>query len=258
MNLLLANTRLEASLPVNLVMLGRDGRPRSKNLKQIVEEWTAFRFDTVTRRTQHRLGEVDRRIHILDGRQIALLSIDKVIRIIRKADDPKADLMAEFGLTEIQADDILEIRLRQLARLEGIRIEDELKALKTERKDLTRILGEPQARCPNLVVSRDRGGCEAVRRRASHADRSGRAGRGRAASCPTSRSRSRSRATAGSARARATASTRRSSRTRPATVRSRCSRRARCNPIVVLDTARPRLHDSRVRHSGRARRRRAR
>jgi topoisomerase-4 subunit A len=152
MNLLLANTRLESSLPINLVMLGRDGRPRSKNLKQIVEEWTAFRFETVKRRTQHRLGQVDRRIHILEGRQLALLSIDKVIRIIRKADDPKADLIAGFGLTEIQAEDILEIRLRQLARLEGIRIEEELKTLKSERKDLTRILAEPKA-LSNLVVS---------------------------------------------------------------------------------------------------------
>jgi topoisomerase-4 subunit A len=152
MNLLLANTRLEASLPVNLVMLGRDGRPRAKNLEQIIGEWTAFRFETVTRRTKHRLGQVDRRIHILEGRQLALLSIDKVIRIIRKADDPKADLIAGFGLTEIQAEDILEIRLRQLARLEGIKIEDELKTLKVERKDLTRVLAEPKA-LSNLVIS---------------------------------------------------------------------------------------------------------
>src|SRR5206468_3077183 len=83
------------------------------NLKQIVEEWIGFRFETVTRRTKYRLGEVDHRIHILEGRQQALLSIDKVIRVIRKSDDPKADLIATFGLTAIQADDILEIRLRQ-------------------------------------------------------------------------------------------------------------------------------------------------
>ena len=151
-DLLLANTRLETTLPVNLVMLGRDGRPRSKNLKQAIEEWIAFRFETVTRRTKHRLGEVDRRIHILEGRQKALLDIDKVIRIIRRADDPKADLIAEFGLTEIQADDILEIRLRQLARLEGIRIDNELKALNTERKGLKRVLGDGKA-LSDLVVS---------------------------------------------------------------------------------------------------------
>jgi topoisomerase-4 subunit A len=144
-DLLLANTRLESSLSINLVMLGRDARPRPKNLKQIIEEWIGFRFDTVTRRTKHRLGEVDHRIHILEGRQQALLSIDKVIRVIRRADDPKADLIATFGLTEIQADDILEIRLRQLARLEGIKIENELKALKTERKGLKHILSDGQA-----------------------------------------------------------------------------------------------------------------
>ena len=152
MNLLLANTRLETSLPINLVMLGRDGRPRPKNLREILDEWIEFRFETVTRRTRHRLGEVDRRIHILEGRQLALLSIDKVIRIIRKADDPKADLMREFGLTEIQADDILEIRLRQLARLEGIRIEKELATLQDERKGLAHILADDKARS-KLVVS---------------------------------------------------------------------------------------------------------
>jgi topoisomerase IV subunit A len=144
-DLLLANTRLEASLSINLVMLGRDGRPRPKNLKQIIEEWIAFRFETVTRRTKHRLGEVDHRIHILEGRHLALLSIDKVIRVIRNADEPKADLIATFGLTAIQADDILEIRLRQLARLEGIKIENELKTLKAERKGLKHILSDGAA-----------------------------------------------------------------------------------------------------------------
>jgi len=151
-DLLLANTRLETTLPINLVMLGRDGRPRSKNLRQAIDEWIAFRFDTVTRRTKHRLAEVDRRIHILEGRQKALLSIDKVIRIIRKADDPKTDLMAELDLTAIQADDILEIRLRQLARLEGIKIDNELKTLNTERKGLKRVLGDAKALSDMIVA----------------------------------------------------------------------------------------------------------
>jgi topoisomerase IV subunit A len=150
-NLLLANTRLEASLPINLVMLGRDGRPRQKNLLQIITEWIAFRFDTVTRRVRHRLGEVDRRIHILEGRQLALLSIDKIIRVIRKSDEPKAELIAAFGLTDIQAEDILEIRLRQLARLEGIKIESELKSLKAERKGLKHVLADSKA-LSDLVV----------------------------------------------------------------------------------------------------------
>ena len=152
MQLLLANTRLEASLPINLVMLGRDGRPRSKDFKQILEEWIEFRFATVTRRTRHRLGEVDRRIHILEGRALALLSIDKVIRIIRNADDPKAELMAAFGLSDVQAEDILEIRLRQLARLEAIRIESELKTLKAERKGLKHVLADRKA-LSDLIVA---------------------------------------------------------------------------------------------------------
>lgn len=150
--LLLVNTRLQANLPINLVMLGQDGRPRQKNLKHIIEEWVGFRFATVTRRVNHRLGEVDRRIHILEGRQLALLSIDEVIRVIREADDPKADLIAHFGLTEIQAEDILEIRLRQLARLEAIKIEKELKGLKSERKELKRVLDNRQV-LANLIVS---------------------------------------------------------------------------------------------------------
>ena len=152
MHLLLVNTRLEASLAVNLVMLGRDGRPRSKTLRQMLDEWIAFRFDTVTRRTRHRLAEVDRRVHILEGRQLVLLSIDKVIRIIRRSDEPKADLIREFELSELQADDILDIRLRQLARLEGIKIENELKSLRSERKELVRVLDEPKA-LSALVVS---------------------------------------------------------------------------------------------------------
>ena len=151
-DLLLANTRLETSLPINLVVLGRDGRPRQKGLPAILAEWIAFRFATVTRRTQHRLAEVDRRIHILEGRQLALLSIDKVIRIIRNADEPKAELMQAFGLTEVQADDILEIRLRQLARLEGIKIETELKALKGERRELKHLLADRGALSDRIVA----------------------------------------------------------------------------------------------------------
>jgi len=149
--LLLVNTRLESSLSINLVMLGRDGRPRQKHLREILQEWLQFRFDTVVRRTRHRLNEVDRRIHILEGRALALLNIDEVIRVIREADDPKADLIQAFGLTEIQAEDILEIRLRQLARLEAIKIEKELKELRTERKGLQKILDNRTA-LENLVA----------------------------------------------------------------------------------------------------------
>ena len=142
MNVLLANTGLETNVSLNFTLLGRDRRPQQKNLVQIIGEWIAFRYDTVERRTRHRLAEVERRIHILGGRMIAFLNIDKVIKVIRNSDEPKQDLMAKFELSEIQAEDILEIRLRQLARLEGIRIEKELAELKEEEKGLRRLLAE--------------------------------------------------------------------------------------------------------------------
>ena len=137
MAVLLAHTSLESSVPINLTMIGRDGRPAQKGLLPILREWIAFRYVTVERRTRHRLDKVDRRLHILDGRMIAFLRIEEVIRVIRESDEPKPALMASFGLTEIQAEDILEIRLRQLARLEGIRIEKELAELREERGGLT-------------------------------------------------------------------------------------------------------------------------
>jgi topoisomerase IV subunit A len=139
-NLLLAHTSLESNAPINLVMIGNDGRPRQKNLKDIISEWIAFRVATVTRRTEHRLNKVNARIHILEGRQIILLNIDKVIKIIRNSDEPKADLITAFKLSDRQAEDILEIRLRQLARLEAIKIEQELKELQTEKADLDGLL----------------------------------------------------------------------------------------------------------------------
>ena len=139
-NLLLAHTSLECNAPMNLVMIGNDGRPRQKNLKDILSEWVEFRVGTVTRRTQHRLGKVKDRMHILEGRLTVLLNIDKVIKLIRNSDEPKADLIKEFKLTDRQAEDILDIRLRQLARLEGIKIEQELKELKSERNDLEGLL----------------------------------------------------------------------------------------------------------------------
>jgi topoisomerase-4 subunit A len=142
---LLAHTSLETNVPINLVMIGRDGRPRCKPLAEILAEWIDFRVDTVRRRSQHRLAKVEDRIHILEGRQAVLLAIDKVIAVIRASDEPKADLMREFGLSERQAEDILEIRLRQLARLEGIRIEQELAQLRKDQAALARLLGSESA-----------------------------------------------------------------------------------------------------------------
>lgn len=140
-NTLLACTSLETSVSINLVMLGQDKRPRQKTLTEILQQWVDFRLHTVRRRSAHRLGKVEDRIHILEGRQLVLLNIDEVIRIIRESDEPKPALMQAFGLTERQAEDILEIRLRQLARLEAIRIEQELKELFDERKKLQGLLG---------------------------------------------------------------------------------------------------------------------
>ena len=142
---LLAHTSLETSSPINLTMVGLDGRPTQKSLRQMLTEWIEFRQITVERRSQHRLNRVLDRIHILEGRQLVLLNIDEVIAIIRQSDDPKVALMARFNLSERQAEDILEIRLRQLARLEAIKIEQELAALRTEQKGLEEILGNPAA-----------------------------------------------------------------------------------------------------------------
>ena len=144
-NVLLAHTSLESSVAVNLVMVGLDGRPCQKTLVDILREWGEFRIATVTRRTAHRLGRVEDRIHILEGRRTVLLNIDEVIRIIREADEPKPALIERFALSDRQAEDILEIRLRQLARLEAIRIEQELASLNKERDSLQSLLASPSA-----------------------------------------------------------------------------------------------------------------
>lgn len=143
--MLLSQTSLESSSSINLTMVGIDGKPTQKSLRQILNEWIAFREITVEKRSRHRLGKVQDRIHILEGRQLVLLNIDEVIAIIRAAEDPKAALIARFNLSDRQAEDILEIRLRQLARLEAIKIEQELKGLREEQKKLEDILGSPAA-----------------------------------------------------------------------------------------------------------------
>ena len=148
---LLAHTSLESSAPINLTMIGADGRPTQKSLRQMLAEWLGFRQQTVERRTRFRLDKVLARIHILEGRQLVLLNIDEVIRIIRQADEPKPALIEAFKLSDRQAEDILEIRLRQLARLEAIKIEQELAALRTEQGKLEDILASPAALKRTLV-----------------------------------------------------------------------------------------------------------
>ena len=142
---LLAHTSLESSSPINLTMVGLDGRPTQKSLRQMLNEWISFRQTTIERRSRHRLGKVLDRIHILEGRHIVLLNIDEVIAIIRQSDEPKAALIARFNLSDRQAEDILEIRLRQLARLEGIKIEQELSELRIEQGKLEEIINNPAA-----------------------------------------------------------------------------------------------------------------
>ncbi|MDO8306203.1 DNA topoisomerase IV subunit A [Herminiimonas sp.] len=150
-NMLLAHTSLETSVSINLVMIGGDGKPRQKSLGDILREWIDFRFTTITRRTQFKLQKVDDRIHILEGREAILLNIDKVIKIIRESDEPKPALMDAFRLSERQADDILEIRLRQLARLETIKIQQELAELRSEKATLQDLLDNP-ASLKRLVI----------------------------------------------------------------------------------------------------------
>jgi topoisomerase-4 subunit A len=145
MAVLLAHTSLECSLSLNMVMISLDGRPQQKPLATILREWGQFRVATVFRRVTHRLSQVNERIHILEGRMIVYLNVDEVIKLIRESDEPKAALMARFSLSERQAEDILEIRLRQLARLEGIKIERELNALKDERTKLEKLLASDKA-----------------------------------------------------------------------------------------------------------------
>jgi len=142
---LFATTDLEKGTRVNLNMIGLDGRPRVKNLRQILVEWLEYRTATVRRRLEHRLGKVNERLHVLDGLLIAYLNIDEVIRIIRFEDDPKAELMRRFGLSDVQADAILDLKLRHLQKIEEVQIKGEQAKLAAERDSLTELLGsEPK------------------------------------------------------------------------------------------------------------------
>jgi topoisomerase-4 subunit A len=144
MSHLFATTDLEKSYRVNLNMIGVDGRPRVKDLRSLLKEWLGYRTETVRRRLQHRLEKVEAQIHILEGLMIAYLNIDEVIAIIRKEDEPKPVLMKRFKLTDEQAEAVLELKLRKLAKLEEMKIRGELKDLGEERKSLQQILGSKQ------------------------------------------------------------------------------------------------------------------
>nr|WP_245953001.1 DNA topoisomerase IV subunit A [Paraperlucidibaca baekdonensis] len=138
---LFATTELETSYRVNMNVIGLDGRPCVMGLREMLSEWLEFRTLTVRRRLQHRLDKVLARLHILDGLLIAFLNIDEVIRIIRYEEEPKAELMLRFGLSDMQAEAILELKLRHLAKLEEMRIKGEQDELAKERDQLQKTLG---------------------------------------------------------------------------------------------------------------------
>lgn len=148
---LFATTDLEKSVRVNLNMIGLDGRPRVKNLPEILIEWLVYRVATVKRRLEHRLAKVNDRLHILDGLLIAFLNIDEVIRIIRFEDDPHAELMRRFGLSDIQATAILDLRLRHLQKIEEMQIRAEQDELAKERARLEDLLSS-EAKLKKLVA----------------------------------------------------------------------------------------------------------
>lgn len=137
---ILSKTSLETSCKFNLVVIGIDGKPRQKGLKDILSEWVSFRLRTVRARSQTSLNEAEARIHTLEGRLIVLVDIEEVIRIIRGADDPKKELITHFELSDTQAEDILEIKLRQLASLDEVKLRKELEKLRNEAERLRGLL----------------------------------------------------------------------------------------------------------------------
>ncbi|WP_447592726.1 DNA topoisomerase IV subunit A [Stenotrophomonas rhizophila] len=147
---LFATTDLERSYRVNLNVIGLDGRPQVKNLKMLLSEWLQFRATTVTRRLTHRLQKVERRLHLLDGLLVAFLNLDEVIRIIRTEDEAKPALIARFSLSEEQAEYILDTRLKQLARLEEMKIRGEQDELAKERDKILAIL-DSKAKLKKLI-----------------------------------------------------------------------------------------------------------
>ena len=137
---LLGYTSLETNVAANFTVVGRDGRPTQKSLMEIIYEWIDFRLETIERRTKYHLQKIAERLHILEGRKIILNHIDEVIKIIKTSEKPKEDLMSKYGLSEIQADDVLDLRLKQLGRLELDSIEKEVQKLTKEQTELQRII----------------------------------------------------------------------------------------------------------------------
>lgn len=151
MAFMFANTQLEQSVQVNNTCIGLDGNPRTKGLKELLSEWAQFRAITVRRRTRHELDKVMARLHLLEGRVAVYLNVDQVVATIREAENPKGDLMEKFSLSEIQAEDILEMRLRQLARLEGFKLDKEVEECKKEQTRLENLLAN-KAMMDKLII----------------------------------------------------------------------------------------------------------
>ncbi len=150
MNHLFASTDLQKTYRMNMNLISLKGGPKVFSLVDVLKEWITFRKDTVKRKLEHRLDQVNDRLHILEGLLIIFLDLDKVIKIIRKSDEPKKELIKVFKLSEIQANAILEIRLRQLAKLEQLKIEDEKNQLSDEQKDIEKIL-KSKSRLKSLI-----------------------------------------------------------------------------------------------------------
>jgi topoisomerase IV subunit A len=159
MNHLFATTDLERSYRVNLNIIGLDGRPRVMSLREVLSDWLEFRTGTVTRRLTHRLEKVAKRLHILEGLLIAFLNLDEVIRIIRREDEPKPVLMKRFRLSDEQAEEILNTRLRHLAKLEEMRIREEQTTLAAEREELEALL-RSKAKLKKLIATEIRADAE--------------------------------------------------------------------------------------------------
>ncbi len=239
MNHLFATTDLERTIRVNINVIGLDGRPSVYGLKALLEEWLTFRTTTVKRRLQHRLEKVSQRLHILDALLIAYLNIDAVIKIIRTEEHPKPVLMKRFKLTDVQAEAILELKLRHLAKLEEMKIKGEQKELAEEQADLEQTL-KSKARLVKLHEDRDRDPRREARRQAPDR-RSWSAKRRRRSPNPISSRASPSPSccpsAAGHARRRVTRSTSRVSRTAPA-ISSSPRRAARAISSPCSSTAR--------------------
>jgi topoisomerase IV subunit A len=225
---LLVNTSLETRYALNLTWLGLDGLPETKGLVDILREWGEWRVQTVRRRTQHRLDKCEERLHIVLGRLLAFAKIDEIIKLIRAADDQaeaRQKMMAKWKFSERQAEDIVNIRLGQLTKLDGVKLNDERKSLEAQRKDLRSILGDDK-QLKKLVVKELE---EDAKRTATSAARWSRPRSAPRSSAPWSRSRSPSscRGKAGSARGPDTTSISPRSPSRTATA---CCRRWSAGP----------------------------